>query len=67
MANYKFQNLVKITLGQDIIDNVVCFPLAPNNGVEGENTLQWYILNKKMYSFFNTFCIILGTNFFHFI
>ncbi len=40
MANYKFQNLVKITLGQDIIDNVVCFPLAPNNGVEGENTLQ---------------------------
>ncbi len=30
----------------------------------GESTLQWYILNKKMYSFFSTFCTILGVDFF---
>jgi hypothetical protein len=60
MANYKFQNLVKTTLWQDIIGNVVCFPLAPNNGVEGENTLQWYILNKKMYSFLIHFVLFWG-------
>jgi hypothetical protein len=30
----------------------------------GESTLLWYILNKKMYSFFSTFIIILGAKIF---
>jgi hypothetical protein len=32
--------------------------------LKGENTLQWYILSKKIYSFCSPLCIILGAEFF---
>jgi hypothetical protein len=30
--------------------------------IKVKNTLWWYILGKKIYSFLNTFCIMLGAD-----